>query len=132
MLPFESVDEIVLALTFKLSTVNSVTPAIAVVVAPNVSVDEPKVIVEFEREELPIFDNVLLFASIVLFVNVCVAARPAKLSDCKALLNSAKLPVSVLLAKSIDLFVSVSVVALPTSVSVAAGNVTVTFPEYAE
>ena len=64
----------------------------------------------------------------VLFVNVCVAAKPAKLSDCKALFHSDNAPVRVLFAKSIDLFVNVSVVALPTNVSAAAGKVTVTSP----
>ena len=63
----------------------------------------------------------------VLFVNVFVPVNVAKLSLCKALLNSAKEPVRVLPVppKSNDLFVSVSVVALPISVSVAFGNVTV-------
>ena len=60
--------------------------------------------------------------SIVLFVNVSVPVNDAKLSLCKALLNSAKVPVSVLASKSIDLLVSVSVVALPIKVSVAFGN----------
>ena len=50
----------------------------------------------------------------------------AKLSLCRAALNSATEPVKVLVPKSIDLFVNVSVVALPTSVSAAAGKVTVT------
>ena len=54
-----------------------------------------------------------------------LVGKEAKLSDCKAELNSASEPVSVLFAKSIDLFVNVSVVALPTKVSVALGNVTV-------
>ena len=57
----------------------------------------------------------------VLFVSVSVSANVAKLSPCKAELNSAKEPVSVLLSKSKVLFVSVSVVALPISVSVALG-----------
>ena len=63
----------------------------------------------------------------VLFVNVCVAAKPAKLSDCKAVLNSPNEPVKVLVSKSIDLFVNVSVVALPTNVSAAAGKIRSTF-----
>ena len=42
-----------------------------------------------------------------LFVRVCAAARPTKLSLCKALLNSAKVPVIVFASKSIVLFVSV-------------------------
>ena len=48
----------------------------------------------------------------VLFVSVCVAARPTKLSLCKALLNSDKVPVSVFASKSKVLFVSVCVVPL--------------------
>ena len=55
----------------------------------------------------------------VLFVSVSLPVNETKLSLCKAVLNSAKEPVSVLLPKSIDLFVNVSVVALPTSVSLA-------------
>ena len=47
ILPFVSVDEIVLPFVLILSTSNWVTPAIAVVVAPSVKVDEPKVIVGF-------------------------------------------------------------------------------------
>ena len=43
--PLVSVDVIVLPLKFKLSTVNSVIPAIEVVVEPSVNVEEPRVIV---------------------------------------------------------------------------------------
>ena len=57
-----------------------------------------------------------------MFVNVSEPVNETKLSLCKALLNSANEPVSVLVPKSIDLFVSVSVVALPIKVSVAFGN----------
>jgi len=127
--PFESVDVIVLPLIFKLSTVNSVTPAIAVLEAPRATSVEPKVTELFANEPFAIFVSVLSGPLIVLFVNVTVLAKVAKLSLCNALLNSATLPVIVLVPKSIDLFDNVSVVALPTSVSVAAGNVSTTFPE---
>ena len=62
----------------------------------------------------------------VLLVRVSDPVKETKLSLCNAELNSANEPVIVLVARSIDLFVNVSVVALPTSVSAAAGNVTVT------
>ena len=52
----------------------------------------------------------------VLFVNVCVAAKPTKLSLCNALLNSANEPVTVLSAKSIVLFVKVSELLVPINV----------------
>jgi hypothetical protein len=59
----------------------------------------------------------------VLFVSISVSANVAKLSPCKAELNSAREPVKLLPVppKSKVLFVSVSVVALPISVSVALG-----------
>ena len=57
----------------------------------------------------------------VLFVSVSVSVNVAKLSLCRAALNSAREPVSVFASKSKVLFVSVSVVALPISVSVALG-----------
>ena len=62
----------------------------------------------------------------VLLVRISDPVKEAKLSLCNAELNSANEPVRVLVPKSIDLFVNVSVVALPTSVSAAAGKVTVT------
>ena len=57
----------------------------------------------------------------VLFVNVSESVNVPKLSPCRAALNSAREPVSVLLPKSKVLFVNASVVALPISVSVASG-----------
>ena len=92
-----------------LSTSNCVTPATAVLEAPRATVVELKVTELFANELFAMFVSVLSGPLIVLFVNVCVAAKPAKFSDCKAVLNSAKLPVKVLFAKSIVLFVSVSV-----------------------
>ena len=96
--PFELVDVIVLPLMFTLSTVNSVTPAIAVLEAPKATSVEPKVTELFANEPLAIFVSVLSGPLIVLFVNVTVLAKVAKLSLCNALLNSATLPVIVLFA----------------------------------
>ena len=64
----------------------------------------------------------------VLFVNVSALSIVAKLSPCRAALNSAKEPVRVLESKSKVLFVNVSVVALPISVSVASGILIVLSP----
>ena len=72
--------------------------------------------------ETPVFKTGLVS---VLLVKVCVAANPAKLSSCKAVLNSAKEPDIVLLPKSIDLLVSVEPVASNTIVPVALGKVIV-------
>ena len=97
-------------ISFDVPEIVNVPPnATALVLEPS------EIVIElFVNDEFAIFDNVLSAPLIVLLVSVCVAANPAKLSDCKALLNSAKLPVNVLFAKSIDLFVSVSVVSLKT------------------
>ena len=57
-----------------------------------------------------IFDNVLLSASIVLFVKVCVSSKSTSVASDIAVFNSARVPVKVLSVKSIDLFVRVSVV----------------------
>ena len=58
----------------------------------------------------------------ILFVSVSLPVNVVKLSLCKAALNSATEPVTVLVPKSIDLFVNVSVVALPIKVSLAFGS----------
>ena len=53
----------------------------------------------------------------VLFVSISVPAMDTRVASETAVLNSAKVPVTVLVARSILLFVSVSVVALATTVS---------------
>ena len=111
-----------------LSAVGSVTAK----VVSKLSAVLPSNIILPVVDVLPVIDGVasvpLFIVGLVnvLFVSVSEPVNDTKLSDCKALLNSAKLPVSVLFAKSIDLFVKVSVVALPTNVSLPElGNVNV-------
>ena len=86
----------------------------------------PNVIEELLNDELPMFDNVLSAPLIVLLVSVWVAANPAKLSDCRAELNSDKLPVNVLFAKSIDLLVNVEAWASKVNWSLPVNNGRVT------
>ena len=61
----------------------------------------------------------------VLFVSVSLPVKETKLSPCKALLNSAKVPVTVFESKSIVLFDNVAVSSCNTTVPVALGNVIV-------
>ena len=68
---------------------------------------------------------------IVLLVSVSVPAKEAKSASVTAVLNCAKVPLTVLDPKATVLFVRVSVVVLPTKVSVATGRVSTEVPAVA-
>jgi hypothetical protein len=100
----------------------NVSPKLIVVVD---EVSSEIVIAEFVKDELPMFDIVLLEPLIVLFVNVSVVALPTKVS---VEVGSVKVPefeILEIIGVVNVLFVNVSVVALPTKVSVEVGKVNV-------
>ena len=82
--PFVFVVDMSLPSTVILSTAKEVTPAISVVVAPSVNVDEPKVIVGFAKLAFEIaalpdklaFVNVVAVTVTVLSVTVCTKPEP--------------------------------------------------------
>ena len=117
----------------------TVSPEIVAVmpVSPEIFNDSPKLIVvvdevsstkvidELSKDELPMFDIVLLAPLIVLFVNVSVVALPTKVSVDVGKVKVPEFEIVEIIGVVNVLFVNVSVVALPTKVSVEVGNVNV-------
>ena len=117
----------------------TVSPEIVVVmpVSPEIFNDSPKLIVvvdevsstkvieELSKDELAMFDIVLLAPLIVLFVNVSVVALATKVSVDVGKVKVPELEIDEIIGVVKVLFVNVSVVALPTKVSVEVGKVNV-------
>jgi len=110
---------------------------VSIPVPPSIFNDSPKLIVvvdelsstkvidELSKDELAMFDIVLLEPLIVLFVNVSVVALATKVSVAVGNVIVPELEIDEIIGVVKVLFVNVSVVALPTKVSVEVGKVNV-------